>query len=198
MPGELHKLWRTGATDGYHMEYGFSCMGYEVAAGIGVYMAAPNRPNIVFAGDGSYLMMNSELATAVMMGITMTLIITDNRGFACINRLQAATGGAAFNNLLVDAHHEVLPNIDFAAHAASLGARAQKVASVEELGAAVAVAAGRDGVDVIVIDTDPAPSTEAGGTWWDVAVPEVSARESVKAARASYMAGRKRQSKGDA
>lgn len=198
MPGELHKLWRTGATDGYHMEYGFSCMGYEVAAGIGVYMAAPDRPNIVFAGDGSYLMMNSELATAVMMGITMTLIITDNRGFACINRLQAATGGAAFNNLLVDAHHEVLPNIDFAAHAASLGARAQKVASVEELGAAVAVAAGRDGVDVIVIDTDPAPSTEAGGTWWDVAVPEVSARESVKAARASYMAGRKRQSKGDA
>ncbi len=82
MPGELHKLWQTGDVDGYHMEYGFSCMGYEVAAGIGVHMAAPDRPNIVFAGDGSYLMMNSELATAVMMGTSMTLVITDNRALA--------------------------------------------------------------------------------------------------------------------
>ena len=102
MPGELHKLWQVGGVDGYHMEYGFSCMGYEVAAGIGVDMAAPDRPNVVFAGDGSYLMLNAELATAVMMGRSMTLIITDNRGFGCINRLQAGTGGAAFNNLFAD------------------------------------------------------------------------------------------------
>ncbi|MEC7208973.1 MAG: thiamine pyrophosphate-dependent enzyme, partial [Pseudomonadota bacterium] len=133
MPGELHKLWQTGQTDGYHMEYGFSCMGYEVAAGIGVYMACPDRPNVVFAGDGSYLMMNSELATAVMMGVSFTLVITDNRGFGCINRLQAATGGAPFNNLFSDSHHERLPDIDYAAHAASLGAEAVKVASIAEL-----------------------------------------------------------------
>jgi 3D-(3,5/4)-trihydroxycyclohexane-1,2-dione acylhydrolase (decyclizing) len=197
MPGELHKLWQTGDVDGYHMEYGFSCMGYEVAAGIGVHMAAPDRPNIVFAGDGSYLMMNSELATAVMMGTSMTLVITDNRGFGCINRLQAATGGAAFNNLLADSYHEVLPHIDFVAHAASLGARAEKAGSIAELEAAVAKAVRRDGVDVIVIDTDPGPSTEAGGTWWDVAVPAVSTRDTVTAAYKNYQTGRQRQDKGN-
>ncbi|MEK9799507.1 MAG: 3D-(3,5/4)-trihydroxycyclohexane-1,2-dione acylhydrolase (decyclizing) [Alphaproteobacteria bacterium] len=197
MPGELHKLWQTGDVDGYHMEYGFSCMGYEVAAGIGVHMAAPDRPNIVFAGDGSYLMMNSELATAVMMGTSMTLVITDNRGFGCINRLQAATGGAAFNNLLADSYHEVLPHIDFVAHAASLGARAEKAGSIAELESAVAKAVRRDGVDVIVIDTDPGPSTEAGGTWWDVAVPAVSTRDTVTAAYKNYQTGRQRQDKGN-
>ena len=197
MPGELHKLWRTGAVDGYHMEYGFSCMGYEVSAGIGVHMASPDRPNVVFAGDGSYLMMNSELATAVMMGVSMTLVVTDNRGYGCINRLQVATGGAPFNNLLADAHHEILPEIDFAAHAASLGARSQKVSSLDELEEVVLAASGRAGVDVIVIDTDPGPSTEAGGVWWDVAVPAVSDRAAVDAAYQNYVQGRKRQEKGD-
>ncbi len=197
MPGELHKLWRTGAVDGYHMEYGFSCMGYEVAAGIGVHMASPDRPNVVFAGDGSYLMMNSELATAVMMGVSMTLVITDNRGYGCINRLQVATGGAPFNNLLADAHHEILPEIDFAAHAASLGARSQKVSSLDDLEEAVLAAIGRAGVDVIVIDTDPELSTEAGGVWWDVAVPAVSDRAAIGAAYQNYVQGRKRQEKGD-
>ena len=197
MPGELHKLWRTGAVDGYHMEYGFSCMGYEVSAGIGVHMASPDRPNVVFAGDGSYLMMNSELATAVMMGVSMTLVVTDNRGYGCINRLQVATGGAPFNNLLADAHHEILPKIDFAAHAASLGARSQKVSSLDELEEAVLAASGRAGVDVIVIDTDPGPSTEAGGVWWDVAVPAVSDRAAVGSAYQNYVQGRKRQEKGD-
>ncbi len=197
MPGELHKLWRTGAVDGYHMEYGFSCMGYEVSAGIGVHMASPDRPNVVFAGDGSYLMMNSELATAVMMGVSMTLVVTDNRGYGCINRLQVATGGAPFNNLLADAHHEILPEIDFAAHAASLGARSQKVSSLDELEEAVLAASGRSGVDVIVIDTDPGPSTEAGGVWWDVAVPAVSDRAAVGSAYQNYVQGRKRQEKGN-
>ena len=197
MPGELHKLWRAGSVDGYHMEYGFSCMGYEVSAGIGVYMASPDRPNVVFAGDGSYLMMNSELATAVMMGISMTLIITDNRGYGCINRLQAATGGAPFNNLLADAYHEILPEIDYAAHAASLGARSQKVSSIDELEEAVQMASACKGVDVIVIDTDPGPSTEAGGVWWDVAVPAISDRGSVNSAYENYVQGRKRQEKGD-
>ena len=193
MPGELHKLWQVGAVDGYHMEYGFSCMGYEVAAGIGVDMAAPDRPNVVFAGDGSYLMLNAELATAVMMGRRMTLIITDNRGFGCINRLQAGTGGAAFNNLFVDSHHEVLPEIDFVAHAASMGARAQKAGSIDELESMTAGAIGRDGVDVIVIDTDPGPSTAAGGTWWEVGVPEVSERPEVASAYKGWIDGKKRQ-----
>ena len=193
MPGELHKLWQTGAVDGYHMEYGFSCMGYEVAAGIGVDMAAPDRPNVVFAGDGSYLMLNAELATAVMMGTRMTLIITDNRGFGCINRLQAGTGGAAFNNLFADSHHDVLPEIDFVAHAASMGARAQKAGSIAELEAMTAEAITRDGVDVIVIDTDPGPSTAAGGTWWEVGVPEVSDRAEVAAAYEGWRDGKQRQ-----
>ena len=193
MPGELHKLWQVGQVDGYHMEYGFSCMGYEVAAGIGVDMAAPDRPNVVFAGDGSYLMLNAELPTAVMMGRSMTLIITDNRGFGCINRLQVATGGAAFNNLFADSHHEVLPEIDFVAHAASMGARAQKAGSITELEALTAEAVARKGVDVIVIDTDPGPSTAAGGTWWEVGVPEVSARPEVTAAYEGWVQNKKRQ-----
>ncbi|MGC6520984.1 MAG: 3D-(3,5/4)-trihydroxycyclohexane-1,2-dione acylhydrolase (decyclizing) [Candidatus Puniceispirillaceae bacterium] len=193
MPGELHKLWQTGAVDGYHMEYGFSCMGYEVAAGIGVDMAAPDRPNVVFAGDGSYLMLNAELATAVMMGRSMTLIITDNRGFGCINRLQAGTGGAAFNNLFADSYHDVLPEIDFVAHAASMGARAQKAGSIAELETMTREAVARKGVDVIVIDTDPGPSTAAGGTWWEVGVPEVSERKEVAAAYEGWREGKQRQ-----
>jgi len=192
-PGELCKNWKTKSSGTFDCEFGFSCMGYEVAAGIGVDMAAPDRPNVVFAGDGSYLMLNAELATAVMMGTRMTLIITDNRGFGCINRLQAGTGGAAFNNLFVDSHHEVLPEIDFVAHAASMGARAQKAGSIAELESMAAEAIGRDGVDVIVIDTDPGPSTAAGGTWWEVGVPEVSDRAEVASAYEGWLDGKKRQ-----
>ena len=196
MPGELHKLWQTGQTDGYHMEYGFSCMGYEVAAGIGVHMACPDRPNLVFAGDGSYLMMNSELATAVMMGISFTLVITDNRGFGCINRLQAATGGAAFNNLFVDSTHNQLPDIDYAGHAASMGAQAVKVGDIAELEAEVRRAVNAGGVQVVVIETDPGPSTAAGGAWWDVAPPAVSERKGMASVRSAYQQGRKGQNMG--
>jgi histidinol-phosphate aminotransferase len=137
--------------------------------------------------------LNAELATAVMMGTRMTLIITDNRGFGCINRLQAGTGGAAFNNLFVDSRHEVLPEIDFVAHAASMGARAQKAGSIAELESMAAEAIGRDGVDVIVIDTDPGPSTAAGGPWWEVGVPEVSDRAEVASAYEGWLDGKKRQ-----
>ena len=122
LPGELHKLWRPGAPLGYHVEYGYSCMGYEIAGGLGVKMARPDREVVVTVGDGSYLMMNSEIATSVMLGPKLIIVVLDNRGFGCINRLQQATGGAPFNNLLNDARHEVLPEIDFAAHARSMGA----------------------------------------------------------------------------
>ena len=193
MPGELHKLWKAGKPMSYHIEYGFSTMGYEIAGGIGIKMAQPNRDVIVMLGDGSYMMMNSELASAVMMGIKITLVITDNRGFGCINRLQMATGGAQFNNLLDHARHEVRSHIDFAAHAASMGAGATKVSTIAELDAALAAARKLKVANVIVIDTDPYPSSQAGGTWWEVAVPEVSVRPAVRKARKQYEADRKRQ-----
>ena len=168
------------------MEYGFSCMGYEIAGAIGIKMARPDADVICMLGDGSYMMANSELATAVMMGIKITLVITDNRGYGCINRLQRATGGAGFNNLLDQSYHKVPSAIDFAAHAGSMGAQAIKVRSITELESALADANGAEVTTAIVIDTDPWPSTEAGGTWWDVGVPEVSARAEVQAARQKY------------
>ena len=188
MPGELHKLWQTEAVSGYHMEYGFSCMGYEIAGAIGIKMARPEADVICMLGDGSYMMANSELATAVMMGIKITIVITDNRGYGCINRLQRATGGAGFNNLLDQSYHKVPSAIDFAAHAGSMGAQAIKVRSIAELESALAHAKEAAVPTAIVIDTDPWPSTEAGGTWWDVGVPEVSVRSEVQAARADYEA----------
>ena len=137
-------------------------------------------------GDGSYLMMNSEIATSVMLGLKLTIVVLDNRGFGCINRLQRATGGESFNNLLEHTRHATLPEIDFRAHAASLGAIAEKAASLAELEEALRRARAADRTSVIVIDTDPLAATEAGGHWWDVAVPEVSARAEVRAARAAY------------
>lgn len=188
LPGELHKLWRTCGAGGYHVEYGYSCMGYEIAGGLGVKMAAPDRDVHVLVGDGSYLMLNSEIATSVMLGLKLTITVLDNHGFGCINRLQRHTGGAAFNNLFADARHADLPQIDFAAHAASLGAQAEKVASIDELEAALRAARTSSRTRVIVIDTDPVMTTQAGGAWWDVAVPEISERSEVRAARLDYEA----------
>ena len=186
LPGELHKLWRPGAPLGYHVEYGYSCMGYEIAGAIGVKMALPDREVVVTVGDGSYLMLNSEIATSVMLGLKLIIVVLDNRGFGCINRLQAATGGAPFNNLLKDARHEVLPDVDFAAHARSMGAEAVKVASIAELELAFKAARAAKTTQAIVIDVDPVGSTDAGGFWWDVAVPAVSTRPEVDAARREY------------
>ncbi|PBC05627.1 3D-(3,5/4)-trihydroxycyclohexane-1,2-dione acylhydrolase (decyclizing) [Mesorhizobium sp. WSM3860] len=197
LPGELHKLWQAGAPGSYHAEYGFSTMGYEIAGGLGVKMAKPDQEVVVMVGDGSYLMLNSEIATSVMLGLKLTIVLLDNRGYGCINRLQMATGGANFNNLLKDARHEVVPDVDFAAHAASLGAVAEKVASIAELETAFARAKGNDKTTVLVIDTDPLVSTEAGGHWWDVAVPEVSSRREVNAARKAYEEKKLMQSLGD-
>jgi len=188
LPGELHKLWRTTKPGGYHVEYGYSCMGYEIAGGLGVKIAAPERDVVVMVGDGSYLMVNSEIATSVMLGKKLTIVVLDNRGFGCINRLQRSTGSESFNNLLADAEHEILPEIDFVAHAASLGAIAEKAADIGALEQALERAKTADRTSVIVIDTDPMITTEAGGWWWDVAVPEVSEREDVRTARADYEA----------
>ncbi|MEL4373700.1 3D-(3,5/4)-trihydroxycyclohexane-1,2-dione acylhydrolase (decyclizing) [Brucella cytisi] len=188
MPGELHQLWKAGRPMSYHMEYGFSCMGYEIAGGLGIKMAEPDRDVIVMVGDGSYMMANSELATAVMMGQKITVVITDNRGFGCINRLQMATGGAEFNNLLDHSSHVNPSHIDFAAHAGAMGADTKKAGSIRELEEALAETRNSPRTTVVIIDTDPYPTPETGGWWWDVAVPEVSEREQVRAARKDYEA----------
>ena len=187
MPGELHKLWKSHRPGDYHMEYGYSCMGYEIAGAMGIKLAQPERDVICMVGDGSYMMMNSELATAAMLGIKITIVITDNRGYGCINRLQMSTGGAEFNNLLDHSHHRTPANIDFVAHAASMGATSHKAGNVAELEAALAQAKQASRPFVVVIDTDPYPSTPHGGHWWDVAVPEVSVRDEVNKARAAHI-----------
>ncbi len=186
LPGELSRLWRTRDPHGYHLEYGYSCMGYEIAGGLGVKLAFPDREIFVMVGDGSYLMMNSEIATSVAMHRKLLIVVLDNRGFGCINRLQQACGGASFNNLL----GPEAPAVDFAAHARSLGAHAEQVKTVPDLEGALDRARGADRTAVVVIETDPGKPFTGGGAWWDVPVPEVSDRPEVRAAREAYDAAR--------
>lgn len=187
LPGELHKLWRAAGAGSYHLEYGFSCMGYEIAGGLGVRMARPDGEVFVLVGDGSYLMLNSELATSVMMGRKLVVVVLDNGGFGCINRLQRACGGASFNNLLEHVDHRVAAaGVDFAAHARSLGAAAESVDGIAGLEAALDRARAAAGTYVVVIATDPLAATSEGGAWWDVAVPEVSERSEVRRAHDQY------------
>jgi 3D-(3,5/4)-trihydroxycyclohexane-1,2-dione acylhydrolase (decyclizing) len=183
LPGELQKLWAVKQPGTYHMEYGYSCMGYEIAGGLGVKMAKPEADVIVMIGDGSYLMMNSEIATSVAMGLKLTIVLLDNRGFGCINRLQQATGSAPFNNLLSDR----TPRIDFVKHAESLGAIATKALSLAGFEKALQDAETNARTTVIVIDTDPASSTADGGHWWYVAVPETGERDTVQGAHMAYV-----------
>jgi 3D-(3,5/4)-trihydroxycyclohexane-1,2-dione acylhydrolase (decyclizing) len=192
LPAELHKLWRTATPGGYHLEYGYSCMGYEIAGGLGVKLALPDREVIVMVGDGSYLMLNSEIATSVMLGAKLIIIVQDNHGYGCINRLQQAVGGEPFNNLFADCVTGPggAPAIDFAMHARSMGAIGEHVASLGELEAALVRARAADRTTVVCIETDPAQTTEAGGAWWEVAVPEVSPSDKVRRARQAYEAAK--------
>jgi 3D-(3,5/4)-trihydroxycyclohexane-1,2-dione acylhydrolase (decyclizing) len=185
MPGALQVLWQS-AKGGYHMEYGYSCMGYEVAGAMGIKLAAPEKEVICFVGDGSYMMANSELATAVMRRVPFTVVLTDNRGYGCINRLQIECGGAEFNNLYADSNVEAQPEIDFVGHARSMGAHAEKVANTAELESKIVEARGRNRPTVIVIDTDAVPGTGVGGHWWDVAVPQAGGPERLEQAREKY------------
>jgi 3D-(3,5/4)-trihydroxycyclohexane-1,2-dione acylhydrolase (decyclizing) len=191
LPGELHKLWRATDSTSYHLEYGYSCMGYEIAGGLGVKLAHPAREVCVMVGDGSYLMMNSEIATSVALGAKLTIVVLDNRGFGCIQRLQAATGGASFNNLL----DEAAPRVDFAAHARSLGAQAEHV-GMDELKGALQRALRSKKTSVVVVDTDPRRGTAEGGVWWDVAVTEAPKSAAQKSARTAYERARKKQALG--
>jgi len=194
LPAELQKHWQPEQPGGYHMEYGFSCMGYEIAGALGVKMAQPEREVIVMVGDGSYMMLNAELATSVMLGRKIIVVLLDNHGYGCINRLQQACGGAPFNNLWKDSQNlAVMPDIDFVAHARAMGAIAEKVADLPALSEALERARAHDRSSVLLIETDPVATTEAGGHWWDVAVPEVSIRPAVLAARAAYEEARARQ-----
>ncbi|TMV91625.1 3D-(3,5/4)-trihydroxycyclohexane-1,2-dione acylhydrolase (decyclizing) [Thioclava sp. BHET1] len=195
MPGALKLLWKP-SQGGYHMEYGFSCMGYEIAGAMGLKLAQPEREVICFVGDGSYMMANSELATAVMRRVQFTVVLTDNRGYGCINRLQTlGCGGEAFNNMYVDCAIEAQPEIDYAAHAAAMGAHAVKVAGTDALEAEIRAARGREIPTVIVIETDARDfpgtglETSAGahGAFWEVAVPEVSDRQKQRDRFAQYL-----------
>jgi 3D-(3,5/4)-trihydroxycyclohexane-1,2-dione acylhydrolase (decyclizing) len=195
LPAELHKLWRTSTPGGYHMEYGYSCMGYEIAGGLGVKMARPDREVVVMLGDGSYLMLNNEIATSVMLDKKLIIVLLDNRGYGCINRLQQGCGGAPFNNMFADSLQfgEGAPKIDFAANAASLGALSEKVANITELEAALQRARSANRTYLICLDTDDTRTTKEGGWWWEVAVPEESPRDSVREARAAYLKGKENQ-----
>jgi 3D-(3,5/4)-trihydroxycyclohexane-1,2-dione acylhydrolase (decyclizing) len=163
-------------------------MGYEIAGGLGVKLARPDREVVVLVGDGSYLMMNSEIATSIALGLKLTIVVLDNRGFGCINRLQAACGGDSFLNLLDDpGGTQRAPAIDFAAHARSLGAAAEHVTGIAALNHALDRARSAPGTAVVVIDTSAARSTAAGGAWWDVPVAEVSESAAVQDARREYL-----------
>lgn len=195
IPGELHKLWRCKEPTEYHVEYGYSCMGYEIAGGLGVKMASSDSEVIVMLGDGSYMMLNSELATSVFLGRKLIIILLDNKGFACINRLQVACGASRFNNLFEDCEQDTSTStdIDFVAHARSMGAEAELAPDISGLEAALTRARKATRSYVIVINTDPNAATQEGGAWWDVAVSEVSEDKNVVRARKAYVAAKTRQ-----
>ena len=191
-PGELNNGWRAKGLDSYDCEYGFSCMGYEISGAWGAKMAMPDREVISFVGDGSYMMMNSDLYSSVLAGHKLIVIVCDNGGFAVIHRLQTSQGGAGFNNMLSDSRHTELVYVDFEMHARSMGCNAETVTSIAELEAAMDRARASERTYVIALKTSPNEWTE-GGIFWEVGVPEVSNRESVREARASMQSGKQSQ-----
>jgi len=198
-PGDLHKLWRTRAPNGYHMEYGYSCMGYEIPGAMGAKMADPSREVFVFLGDGTYLMAPSESATSVQEGVKIIIVLVDNGGFASIGSLSRSLGQGGFGTRyrLRDAKSGQLDGaalqVDFAANARSLGAHAIKAGTLGELKKALEDAKAMDRTTVIVVETDASIGVPGYDSWWDVAVAEVSEMESVREARARYEEARKRE-----
>ena len=195
-PGELNKTWRMHAPGTFDCEYGFSCMGYEISGSWGARIARAQGEVISFCGDGSYLMLNSDIFSSVLSGHKMIVILCDNGGYAVIQRLQEFKGGTPFNNRYEEGTRRTRPvEVDFASHAASMGALSESVSSLDELKNAFLRARAADRTYVIVIRTDPYTWT-GGDAWWDVGVPEVSARAEVRVARAQHEAERKRQRPG--
>lgn len=192
LPGEVVKNWRVKSPHTFDCEFGFSCMGYEISAGWGAAMADATRTPIVMIGDGTYMMMNSDIYASVLSGHKFILIVCDNGGYAVINRLQNAKGGASFNNLLKDCRVKEAFPVDFVSHARAMGACARHVESLADLGEALEWAKSTDRTTVLSIVSDAFTWTP-GDAWWDVGVPEVSARESVRAAAAAQQEGRRKQ-----
>jgi 3D-(3,5/4)-trihydroxycyclohexane-1,2-dione acylhydrolase (decyclizing) len=192
LPGELNNGWRAKGLSSFDCEYGFSCMGYEIAGAWGAKMARPDGDVISFVGDGSYLMMNSDLYSSVLSGHKLIVIVCDNGGYAVIHRLQVGQGGVGFNNMLSDTRHRELARVDFAAHARAMGCEAETVTTIAELEAAFARARAAERTYVIAIATDPSAWTE-GGIFWEVGVPEVSDRAEVRAALAAMQRGKQAQ-----
>ena len=192
LPGELVAGWRSETVGSFDCEYGYSCMGYEISGGWGAKMAMPDREVVVLVGDGSYLMMNSDLHSSVLTGHKLIVVVCDNGGYAVINRLQTAQGGVPFNNLVADCRTAGPVAVDFAAHAASMGCLSETVATVAELEAALGRARAADRTYVIALRTDPYAWTE-GGSFWEVGVPESHPRPSVMAARSAMDEGKQAQ-----
>ena len=197
-PGDLHKLWRTRTANGYHMEYGYSCMGYEIAAGLGAKMADPTREVYVLIGDGTYLMMPTEIVTSIQQGIKIIVVLVDNKGFGSIGGLSRSLGMGGFgtncNTRTASGQLDGEPfQVDYAANARSLGAHALTARTIEQFRDALQQAKTLDRTTVIVVETDPAIHVPGYESWWDVAVPEVSSMESVREARGRYEEARKRE-----
>jgi 3D-(3,5/4)-trihydroxycyclohexane-1,2-dione acylhydrolase (decyclizing) len=201
MPGDLHKLWRTRDPKGYHVEYGYSCMGYEIAGGLGVKLAAPEREVYVLVGDGSYLMLSSELVTAVQERLKLTIVLVDNRGYSSIGSLSRSLGTDGFGTIYryrsddalgVDSEGstDYLP-VDLAANAESLGAKVIRAATIEALRAGLAAAKDEAGPVVIAVEVDRHVGVPSYESWWDVPVAEVSELASVREAREQYEAARR-------
>lgn len=191
LPGDLHKLWRARSPRQYHLEYGYSCMGYEIPASIGVRMAAPDRPVWALVGDGTYLMMPTEIVTAVQEGVNINLLLIQNHGYASIGGLSAEVGaerfGTAYRYRAADGSFtgDPLP-VDLAANAASLGMDVLRAETVRELREALAAARASDRPTCVYVETDPAPTAPAAQAWWDVPVAETASREAAVEARKSY------------
>ncbi|MDR3751822.1 MAG: thiamine pyrophosphate-dependent enzyme, partial [Terracidiphilus sp.] len=198
-PGDLHKLWRTRTPNGYHMEYGYSCMGYEIPGAIGAKIADPSREVYVFLGDGTYQMMPTEIVTSVQEGIKIIIVLADNHGYASIGSLSRSLGQGGFGTSYrfrskTSGQLDGEPiKVDFVANARSLGAHALKATTLDELKKALVEAKACDRTTVIVVETDPSVAVPGYESWWDVSVAEVSEIESVRQARARYVEARKRE-----
>jgi len=196
LPGDLHKLWRTRDPKAYHMEYGYSCMGYEIAGGLGVKMADPSREVYVLIGDGSYLMMAQEIVTALQEHVKINIVLLDNHGFSSIGGLSRACGSEGFGTeyRYRDGGRAGNPiAVDFAANAASLGAYAVRATTHSELAGAIEKCRQQDRVSVIVVETDYHDRVAGYGSWWDVPIAEVSESEKVQQAFRRYEEAQRRE-----
>jgi 3D-(3,5/4)-trihydroxycyclohexane-1,2-dione acylhydrolase (decyclizing) len=201
LPAEVAMNWKTKSIASVDIEFGYSCMGYEIAGGWGARLAKKDGDVIVFVGDGSYLMHNSDIYSCVLTGKKIIVVICDNGGFAVIEKLQRNTGNESFNNLFVVCHHErtmaQTPRVDFTQHAMSLGARAETVRTLDEFAAAFRRAKASTETYAIVINVDEHKWSAADNAWWQIGLPEVTDRDEVNRATVGFAEGRKNQRRGN-